>query len=131
MPHFGFKSRQVYRTLHPRLQLLVDLVVSYTDISLIEGLRSQEHQQKYYNTGASKVQWPDSKHNKTDDPALVDSAWSVSDAVDLVPHPTGYKSKEHMLVVAGHVMAFAKLLRIEVRWGGDWDSDGLLNNQRS
>jgi peptidoglycan L-alanyl-D-glutamate endopeptidase CwlK len=130
MPKFGHNSRQVYKTLHPKLQLLVDLVVEYVDISLVEGLRSQETQNNYYNTGASELMWPDSKHNKTEDPALKAVAFDISDAVDIVPFPTKYTSKEQMLVVAGYVLAFAKLLRIDIRWGGDWNRDGILNNQR-
>ena len=62
----------------------------------------------------TKVQWPNSKHNK----------WPA-EAMDLVPYVGGKISwnKFHCCVLAGIVLATAKNLGIKLRWGGNWDMD--------
>ncbi|MCK5237729.1 MAG: hypothetical protein KAR06_12195, partial [Deltaproteobacteria bacterium] len=127
----GKKSQSVYDTLHPKLKLLVDMVLLHVDISLIEGLRPQQKQIEYFVKKLSKLDWPKSKHNKTRDPQLKAIEYKVSDALDLVPYPTAYKDKEQMIYTAGYVIACAHALGIKLRWGGDWNEDTILNNKRN
>jgi peptidoglycan L-alanyl-D-glutamate endopeptidase CwlK len=124
------KSKEVYNTLHPKLQLIIDHVLTVTDISLIEGIRSAEKQNEYYQSGKSKLHWPNSRHNRTNDSTLDKMEFDISDAVDLVPYPSGYKDKEQMIYVAGIFIGVATMLGIPIRWGGDWSTDGVINNKR-
>lgn len=130
MPEFGSKSKAVRASLHPKLQLLVDRVVEIVDISLVESIRSEGIQTLYFQERKTKVNYPNSKHNATDDPLLHGVCFSVSDAIDLVPYPTAYKDKAQMLLVAGVVLAVAAMLGINIRWGGDWNGDGIINDNK-
>ena len=44
-------------------------------------------------------------------------------AVDVMPHPINWKDTERCVYFAGYVMATARRMGIAVRWGGDWDQD--------
>lgn len=78
----------------------------------------ESEQNKYFEQGKTKVQWPDSKHNKK-------PSW----ALDAAPTPIDWEDRERFYYFAGVVMAVAKLLKIEIRWGGDWDRDGNFKDQ--
>ena len=120
MYKFGPSSLARRATLHPDLQVLCDAVLKQRDCSVLCGTRPKEEQDKAFNSGASSVQWPNSKHNHT--PSL---------AVDLAPYIPGVDTYSHdqCLHFAGFVMAIAGQLLLDgkithkIRWGGDWDSD--------
>lgn len=118
MPRFGHASRKRLATCHPLLQELFNEVILTFDCKIICGHRSQEEQNEAYRKGASKLRWPDSKHNKK--PAL---------AVDVVPFPLDWKDTNRMYYFAGFVKAKAEDLGIKVRWGGDWDGDTEVSDE--
>ena len=62
--------------------------------------------------GKSQVRWPDGKHNT--EPSL---------AVDVCPYPVVWDDRERQTLFAGYVLATAKAMGIDLRWGGDWDRD--------
>lgn len=84
------------------------------DISIIEGHRDKAEQNGYFDTGKSKVRYPDGKHNK-----------APSEAVDAAPYINGKVSwnKLHCCVLAGVILTCAVKLGIKIRWGGNWDMD--------
>jgi len=90
------------------------LALNIMDITVVEGHRDQLKQTQYYNDGASKVQWPNGKHNQL-----------PSEAMDLAPYIDGSISwnKLHCCVLAGMVLAVAAGLGVRLRWGGNWDMD--------
>lgn len=123
-PTYGARSSRVLTTLHPDLRRVFQTILSLGyDHSLIEGYRDQETQDFYYDTGRSKVRFPDGKHNTK--PSL---------AVDVMPW---FKDRPHIdwqhsqsiAHFAGVVRGVASMLytmgeiRHLVRWGGDWDKD--------
>lgn len=118
---WGIDSRKQYDTLDPRLQKIVDRVCNEVcDVKLLVGHRSKADQDLAFATGRSKVAWPNSKHNSC--PSL---------AVDLVPTPVNLKSKslrEELCYIAGAAVQIAKQEGVKLRWGGDWDKDGDLED---
>lgn len=115
------RSKKCYDELDPRLQVLCDwLLQNVADITLLVGHRDKEGQDLAYSTGRSKLRWPQSKHNST-----------PSKAVDLTPSPVNLnarKLREELAFIAGAAVARARSQGLAVRWGGDWDRDGDLDN---
>lgn len=128
MPRFGDSSRMKLDTCHSDIQRLFLIVVRSYDCSVIWGNRGKVAQTKAFDSGNSKKQWPDSKHNKL-----------PSDAIDIIPYPINWgdtgTTKERQKAIArfyhfaGYVEAKAENLGIKMRWGGDWDSDRDFSDQ--
>lgn len=123
MRTWGKASQAVYDSLDERLQLVMTRVRDeICDISLIEGFRNEVTQNRYFDDGASEVRWPDGKHNTL--PSL---------AVDFRPYPM--PGKETVLFAALAYAASAAILigkeeGVTLRWGGDWNRNGDLTDQK-
>lgn len=118
MPKLGKRSKTNLSQAHPLLQELFEEVIKHYDCSIIQGHRDQETQDKYYHAGQSKLKYPQSKHNKQ--PSL---------AVDAVPYPIDWKDYKRFYYFGGLVIGIAKTMGIDIRWGGDWDSDNEFKDQ--
>lgn len=118
MPKFGPVSTANLAQAHPDLQDLFNEVIKHFDCSVICGHRGEKEQTAAFVADASKVQWPDSKHNQY--PSM---------AVDVIPYPSDWEDTARMTYLAGVVMGIAKMKGISIRWGRDWDSDTDLNDQ--
>lgn len=112
MPRFGRKSKQRLASCDPMLQKLFNEVIKHVDCSVLEGHRGKERQNKFYDEGKSKVRYPNGRHNAN--PSL---------AVDVTPYPVDWEDRERQTLFAGFVLGIARGLGITVRWGGDWDMD--------
>lgn len=112
MPSFSEKSLARLATCDSRLQQVFQQVVQEFDCSIIEGHRNKERQNRMVDQGKSQVRWPDGKHNT--EPSL---------AVDVCPYPVVWDDRERQTLFAGYVLATAKAMGIDLRWGGDWDLD--------
>ena len=112
MPRFGRKSKERLASCDPRLQELFNEVIKYVDCSVLEGHRSKERQNRLYDEGKTKVRYPNGRHNA--DPSL---------AVDVTPYPVDWEDRERQTLFAGVVLGIARGLGIRIRWGGDWDMD--------
>ena len=118
MYHFSQGSKDRLNTLHPDLQFLLHKAIMIMDFSVTWGVRNETEQNTIFEKGASKLQYPDSKHNK-----------EPSQAVDIDPYPIDYKDVRRYYILAGIMKALAKEHNIKIRWGGDWDSDNDLTDQ--
>jgi len=122
---FSDQSLQRLLTCDPQLQTLFLYIIKTRDCTVTCGRRPRELQDQYFNDGASKVRWPDSKHN-------VLNPWELSKAIDVAPYIAGkgivYKANQ-CYYFAGYVMHAAQVLNIPIRWGGDWDGDIDVNDQ--
>lgn len=123
MPKFGKKSADNLSQCHPDLQLLLNAVVRDFDCSVICGHRSEQDQNEVFQAGKSKVQFPDSKHNRF-----------PSRAVDVGPYDpkikgVNWKDLKRFYFFGGYVKKTAEILGIKIRWGGDWDSDTEITDQ--
>ena len=124
--HFSKTSNARLDTCAPELQIISRVLVADYDITVVCGVRNQKDQDKAFREGKSKVQWPDSKHN-------VLHYTHKSQAVDIAPYVAGKGIQwdvKSMSFMAGRFMQIAAQMGIEIRWGGDWDQDQDLKDQR-
>ena len=49
MPEFGTKSRERLETCDPKIQLVLEEAIKHYDFSVLEGHRTEEKQQEYFN----------------------------------------------------------------------------------
>ena len=112
MPRFGRKSKERLASCDPQLRDLFNEVIKHVDCSVLEGHRSGERQNKLYDEGKTKVRYPNGRHNA--DPSL---------AVDVTPYPVDWEDRERQTLFAGFVLGIANSMGIKIRWGGDWNMD--------
>lgn len=116
-------------TCDPRLQAIVHEASSIMDLSVLCGVRSKEEQEKAFADGASKLRWPNSKHN-------LKPGQQYSRAVDIIPYFGA--AKEHydwkdllaFARLAGVMFAIAYKHGVKLRWGGDWDMDNQSADEK-
>tara|TARA_Y100000004_G_scaffold4519_1_gene5385 strand:- start:71 stop:469 length:399 start_codon:yes stop_codon:yes gene_type:complete len=118
MPSFGAKSKANLSECHPDLQKVFNKVIQSYDCSVIEGYRGREEQDAAFHSGKSKLQYPKSKHNRQ--PAL---------AADVIPYPVDWDDTKQFYHFAGFVQGIAEEMGIQIRWGGDWNSNRLFEDQ--
>jgi len=118
---YRFSSHSLARLdeCDPRLQKVLKEAIKYVDFSIIEAHRGEARQNRMYEEGRSKLRWPDSKHNKY--PSL---------AVDCCPFPLDWGDLSRFAHLAGYIRGIASQMGIPLRWGGDWDRDGELSDNR-
>jgi peptidoglycan L-alanyl-D-glutamate endopeptidase CwlK len=119
MPKFGKKSKERLETAHPSLQEIFNEVIKTIDCSVLEAYRDEATQNKYYNEGKSKVKYPHGRHNQN--PSL---------AVDVTPYPVDWEDRERQTLFAGYVLGVASQMGYNVRWGGDWNQDFSVADNR-
>ena len=117
MPRYSRSSRNQLATCDKGLQDLFNEVIKTFDCTIIEGHRNQVEQDEAYYGGHSQLRWPLGKHNAY-----------PSRAVDVIPYPIDWEDRERMSFFAGYVLATARAKGIDIRWGGDWDSDTQLKD---
>lgn len=116
-------------TCHIDLQRLFDEILKKVDCRYECGHRVKAEQNRLFELGISKVQWPDSKHNIF--PSL---------AADVIPYPVIWPNikdtiKKYSLdlgriyMFVGYVKGIAFELGIPIRAGADWDSDFQVSDQ--
>lgn len=113
------KDKKILTHCHPNLEKLFQRVALRYPLKIIEGYRTKEEQAKMFEEKKSKVEWPNSKHNSY-----------PSKAVDVAPTPIDWTDTEKFYHFAGFVQAIALEMGIEIRWGGDWDQDLNLKEER-
>ena len=115
MPKFGKRSKERLRGIDARLVSVLNELVKIMDVTIIEGLRSEQRQEKLLKEGSTKTKF--SKH-------------ITGKAVDLAPYPIDWKDRDRFHYMGGMIRGIAKQLNVNVRWGGDWDSDGETKDNR-
>ena len=119
MPKFGKSSLKRLATCDKRLQRVFNEVIKYIDCSVLEGHRGEERQNKLCEEGKSKVRFPDGRHNAM-----------PSRAVDVTPYPVDWNDRERQTLFAGFVLGLARGMGYTLRWGGDWDFDWEVNDNK-
>jgi peptidoglycan L-alanyl-D-glutamate endopeptidase CwlK len=115
---------------HPDLQKIFNELILWVDAVIFCGHRGEADQNKAFADGASKLQWPNSKHNSV--PSM---------AVDAGPYfveikNTDWKDRLAFARLCGRVDQIAdQLLKAGeishvVVWGGDWDDDGSSTDHK-
>ena len=141
MPRFSKKSLDKLHTCHPDLVRLFEVIIDYRDCTILEGARLDERQAELYKAGKSKKDGILSKSMHQ-----IYKGFPYSRAIDVTPWPIpnewgqldledrnniAYQSRElgEFYNFGGFVQGVAKSLKINIRWGGDWDSDNEFNDQ--
>jgi peptidoglycan L-alanyl-D-glutamate endopeptidase CwlK len=129
MPNFSAHSLKNLGTCHIDLQVLFHEVIKTFDCIVTEGYRNKEDQEKAFDSGNSKVHYPNGKHNQ-----------SPSNAADVYPYEPkiviDWNDNERFHYFAGYVMGIAQKLKDEgkithsIRWGGDWDRDTQIKDEK-
>ena len=93
--------------------------ITIHDASILCGHRTEVEQDLAYKQDNSLVQWPNSKHNSF-----------LSKAVDAAPYHAEkphiyWRDIDEMEAFKRLVFACAEKREIELRWGADWDRDGV------
>ena len=116
MPRFGKRSRDRLKGVDAKLVNVLNEVVKYFDITIIEGLRSQKRQDELVAEGKSKTKF--GKH-------------VLGKAVDLAPYPIDWKARDDFHLLGGFILGVASQMGVNVRWGGDWSSSSLYKGKRT
>ena len=116
MPKFGKRSRSRLDGVDSKLVRVLEEVVKYFDITVIEGLRSQERQNELVKQGKSKTKF--GKH-------------VMGRAVDIAPYPIDWNARDDFHYLGGWMLATANRLGYKVRWGGDWNASSQFKGQRT
>ena len=119
MPRFGYTSKQKLSSCHPKLQELFNEVIKRVDCSVLGGHRGKEEQNKLHEEGKTKVRYPKGRHNA-----------KPSNAIDVVPYPIDWNDRERFTLFAGYVLGVADRMGISIRWGGDWNMNFKVNDNK-
>ena len=115
MPKFGKRSKERLRGVDTKLVNVLNELIKIMDVTIIEGLRSEQRQEKLLKEGSTKTKF--SKHIE-------------GKAVDLAPYPIDWNDRDRFHYMGGMIRGIAKQLNIPVRWGGDWDGDGETKDNK-
>lgn len=120
MPKFSKNSLEKIKDLNSNLQYVVNKAIQIIDFAIVSGKRTIEEQKKLVESGNSKTM--QSKH-------------LTGDAFDFVPYVKGigylydHNDKAFLYSVyayyAGIFMGIALEKGIQLRWGGDWNRNGI------
>ena len=116
MPKLGKRSKSRLKGVDSRLKNVLNEVCKYFDITVIEGLRSQERQNELVAQGKSKTKFGKHVQGK---------------AVDIAPYPIDWKARDDFHYLGGFVLGIASQMGINIRWGGDWSDSSLSQNRRT
>jgi peptidoglycan L-alanyl-D-glutamate endopeptidase CwlK len=119
MPRYSKRSKDRLSSCVAPLQRVFNEVIKHVDCSILEGHRSKERQNKLYDEGRTKVRHPNGRHNAV-----------PSKAVDVTPYPVDWDDRERQTLFAGFVLGIARGMGIVLRWGGDWDQDFQVMDNR-
>ena len=119
MPSFGKRSRENLSTCHEDLQKVFNEVIKHVDCSVLEGHRDERTQEKLFSEGKTKVLYPMGRHNS-----------KPSRAVDVVPYPVDWNDRERFHLFSGFVLGMARGMGITLRWGGDWNMNFEVDDNK-
>jgi len=113
MYKFGKRSRRNLKGVNTKLVNVLNALIKIMDVTVIEGVRSKERQAELLKKRATKVKY--SKHME-------------GKAVDIAPYPINWEDRERFHYMGGMVRGIGKQQGVNIRWGGDWDSDGEIKD---
>ncbi len=119
MPRYSKRSKERLASCDERLQEIFNEVIKHVDCSVLEGYRNKERQNKLYDEGRTKVKYPNGRHNT-----------NPSKAADVTPYPVDWEDRERQTLFAGFVIGIARGMGYRIRWGGDWDMDFKVMDNR-
>lgn len=128
MPEPSASDRQKLNKCHPDIRLVGLVVARHWPCVVASTYRGKEEQNQLYRDGKSKLKYPESMHNKTDDEGNPQSR-----AMDIYPVVPGegvpWGNEKYFYFFGGYVLATAAQMGIDLRWGGNWSENYNLDDQ--
>jgi len=115
MYRFGKKSKERLKGVDSNLVKVLNELIKIMDVTIIEGVRSKERQEQLLAQGKTKTKY--SKH-------------ITGKAVDLAPYPINWEDRDMFHYMGGMLRGIGQSMGLKIRWGGDWDSDGDINDNK-
>lgn len=119
MPRYSVQSVVKLKDCHEDLQSLFREVIKHFDNAILTGHRDKEEQEYAFKQGHTQLRFPNGKHNKL-----------PSKAVDSAPYPIDWDDRERFHYYAGFVKGIAASMGLKIRWGGDWDQDTEVSDNK-
>ena len=121
VPNYSFSERSQFNlaTCAVPLQTLFWEVIKHWDCGVICGHRDEKAQNEAFIKGATKLHFPDSKHNTY-----------LSRAVDVFPCPLDWDDIPRWRDFGFFVMGVAAAKNINIRWGADWNKNYSTEDER-
>lgn len=118
MSSYSARSLGILATADVRLQRVFRAVdrMGYAH-TILEGHRGQARQDELVRVGRSQTPWPNSQHNA-----------KPSRAIDAKPDGVTWQDAGGFTLFAGYVLAVADTMQIQLRWGGDWNSNRRVDD---
>lgn len=145
---YGQSSQSALATVNPLLASLFTKALPYIDHGIIEGYRNKERQNELFASGLSHLTYPNGKHNKNPSDAVDAYIWyppfgyltghpdqleklSIHVAKQLPKAERPQRVLDWIFVQYAELNGIIQLLAqqegLEVRWGGQWNDHGLLD----
>lgn len=115
--------------VHPRLVEVVKCAIAFTsvDFMVLEGVRTVARQNELYAKGRSTpgpiVTWTRNSNH------FVNRKTGFGHAVDLVPYPVDWADLKKFDAITSAMFRAADQLNTPIRWGADWDRDGVYRER--
>lgn len=126
MNTYSKKSLEELNTCDVRLQNIFKAILPFRDHVIIQGHRTKEQHLDMIKKGATRVTYDKTMHR-----------FNPSKAIDVSPYPIplNWGSKSTLELVKFYNFASIVLFEaykqgVNIRWGGDWDSDGDYSDQK-
>jgi len=135
MAVLGNTSKANLKGVHPNLVKVIEEAIKDTpiDFTVTSGVRTLKEQQALYAQGrtakGSIVTEKDGVKNKSNHQPKSDG---YGHAIDFCPYVNGkldWNTTKNFNVIANHIKLTAKRLSVSLRWGADWDNDGVTKAQ--
>lgn len=120
---FDAASAKRLKGTHPLLQRLLIAARNQIPFTVMDSQRGKAAQEDAYRRGTTKARFGQSAHN-----------WSPAIAVDLAPIPLDWNKLDGFIALwrvigwydikTGRGGGLALLMKIPLRWGGDWNRNG-------
>lgn len=120
---FDAASAKRLKQAHPLLQRILIAARNQIPFTVMDSQRGRAAQEAAFKKGTSKARFGQSAHN-----------WTPAIAVDLAPTPLDWNNLDSFVALwrvigwynpaNGRGEGLALLMRIPLRWGGDWNMNG-------
>lgn len=133
MPKFSLVSVRKLDSCDFRIQKVMDEAIQLYDFIVVEGHRSIARQQALYKQGRTE---PGEIVTQVDGINVKGMHnWIPSRAIDIAPYSYKLKgpdwdNRDGFLILTGIILGIAKALDIKLRWGGDWNGNWDMKDQK-
>ncbi|MGH9858077.1 MAG: M15 family peptidase [Acidobacteriota bacterium] len=120
--YFSRRSQEQLDTCDVKIKRVFGGIIEVRDCKILEGIRGRSRQIELFISKKSKLDWPNSKHNRV-----------PSQAVDVVPWPfpqEAWEDREFWVEWTSWVKGFATGMGVTLISGFDWDNDYDLRDQK-